>query len=91
MISSRWPSGSSKYAAATVEVVDLAAPVAVEIGIEGDTGALDTGERSVEFTIADEKGVMLPPKIGGFGKVQGNAVFRPEWDEMRHRSCSPDS
>jgi hypothetical protein len=46
-------------AAATVEVVDLAAPIAIEIRIEGDAGALDAGERSVEFLLGDEKGVVL--------------------------------
>src|ERR1700730_13077777 len=69
-------------AAAAVEVVDFARPLAAEIRVMRDAGGADAGERRVELRFADEEGVVLRAKTLRVGKIEGDAVARPDRHEM---------
>src|SRR5271166_1164937 len=69
-------------AAAAIEVVDLAGPLASEIRVMLDAGGADTGECGVEFGVANQKGVVLRAKALGVGKIEGDSVARLDRDEV---------
>jgi len=56
-------------AAAAIEMVDLAASVAVEVGVERDAGVFDAGQRAVELVLAQEKGVVSAAELGSIGVI----------------------
>src|SRR5215510_14882270 len=66
-----------------VEMVDLAAPITIEIGIECDAGALDARKRGVEFRFADKERKVLSAELGGIGEVERHPVAGPDRYEMR--------
>src|SRR5271163_5332932 len=74
-------------AAAAIEVVDLAGPLASEIRVMLDAGGADTGECGVEFGVANQKGVVLRAKALGVGKIEGDSVARLDRDEVAPFRC----
>src|SRR5260221_14463538 len=61
-------------ATAAIEVVDLAAPVVVEIGVEGDAAGLEAREGGVELGLAHQEGAVLGTDIVGIGVVERHPV-----------------
>src|SRR6267143_6094103 len=69
-------------AAAAVEVIDLARPLAAEIRVMRDAGGADAGEGGVELRFADEESVVLRAKTLRVGKIEGDPVGRLDRHEM---------
>lgn len=53
-------------AAAAIEVVDLARPLAAEVRVVRDAGGADARECGVELGFADQEGIMIRRRNGGW-------------------------
>src|SRR5271166_1211792 len=69
-------------AAAAIEMIDLAGPLAPEIRVVCDTGGANPGESGVELGFADQEGVVLGAEALRVGKIEGDSVPRLDRHEV---------
>jgi hypothetical protein len=55
--------------AAAIEVVDLTRPLAAEVRVVRDAGGVDARECGVELGFADQEGIMIRRRNGGWNRV----------------------
>src|SRR5260221_8983724 len=67
----------------TVKVIDLAAPIAIEVRVEGDIRIAHARERGVDLGVADEKGAVVRAKVIGVDIIERDAVTGAHRDEAR--------
>jgi len=61
-------------AAAAIEMIDLARPLATEICVMLNAGGADAGERRVKLLFAYQEGVVLRAESLGVRKIEGDPV-----------------
>jgi hypothetical protein len=66
-------------ASTAIEVIDLTAPVTVEVSIERDSRAFDAGQRGVEFPLAYQERVVLSAELGGILSLEPTARRRNDF------------
>jgi hypothetical protein len=72
-------------ASTAIEVIDLTAPVTVEVSIERDSRAFDAGQRGVEFPLAYQERVVLSAELGGILSLEPTARRRNDFRTQAER------
>src|SRR5260221_5158201 len=70
-------------APSTIKVIDLAAPIAIEVRVEGDIRVAHARERGIELGVTDEKGAVVRAKVIGVDIIERDAVTAAHRDEAR--------